>query len=90
MAEYIEREAAVKAAKHAWGKGLEPTQYIEIIPAADVVPVVHGKWIGKPISGFATVGCSVCRKTFSENNGRWKFCPNCGCKMDGGDESAVD
>lgn len=36
MAEYIEREAAVEAAKHAWGKGLEPTQYIEIIPAADV------------------------------------------------------
>ena len=37
MDEYIEREAAVEAAKHAWGKGLEPTQYIEIIPAADVV-----------------------------------------------------
>lgn len=43
MAEYIERGAAVEAAKHAWGKGLEPTQYIEIIPAADVVPVVRCK-----------------------------------------------
>lgn len=43
MTEYIERGAAVKAAKHAWGKGLEPTQYIEIIPAADVVPVVRCK-----------------------------------------------
>lgn len=26
MAEYIEREAAIKAAKHAWAKGLEPSQ----------------------------------------------------------------
>ncbi len=41
MAEYIEREAAIKAAKHAWAKGLEPTQYIEIVPAADVVEVVR-------------------------------------------------
>ena len=41
MAEYIEREAAIKAAKHAWAKGLEPRQYIEIVPAADVVEVVR-------------------------------------------------
>ena len=38
MAEYIEREAAIEAAKHAWAKGLEPSQYIEIIPAAKPQP----------------------------------------------------
>ena len=38
MAEYIEREAAIEAAKHAWAKGLEPSQYIEIIPAAEPQP----------------------------------------------------
>ena len=43
MAEYIEREAAIEAAKHAWAKGIEPLQYIEIIPAADVAPVQE--WI---------------------------------------------
>lgn len=43
MAEYIKREAAMRAARHAWGKGLEPSQYIEIIPAADVAPVVRCK-----------------------------------------------
>lgn len=43
--------------------------------------VRHGKWIGKPISGFDTVRCSVCRVTFLENSGRWKFCPNCGARM---------
>ena len=40
--EYISREAAIEAVKHAWAKGLEPSQYIEILPAADVAEVVHG------------------------------------------------
>ena len=30
----IEKQAAIDAAKHAWAKGLEPSQYIEIIPPA--------------------------------------------------------
>lgn len=42
MSDYISREAAVECAKHAYAKGLEPTQYIEEIPAADVAPVRHG------------------------------------------------
>jgi hypothetical protein len=41
MAEYIEHRAAIEAAKHAWAKGLEPSQYIEALPAADVEPVVR-------------------------------------------------
>lgn len=41
MAEYIERRTAIEAAKHAWAKGLEPSQYIETLPAADVAPVVR-------------------------------------------------
>lgn len=43
MDEYIERSAAIEAAKHAWAKGLEPSQYIEALPAADVAPVVRCK-----------------------------------------------
>lgn len=43
MAEYIERRTAIEAAKHAWAKGLEPSQYIETLPAADVAPVVRCK-----------------------------------------------
>lgn len=38
--EYIGREEAILAVRHAWAKGLEPTQYIEQITAADVVEVV--------------------------------------------------
>ena len=36
--EYIRREDAVDAVKHAWAKGIEPSQYIESIEPADVVP----------------------------------------------------
>ena len=43
MAEYIERSAAIEAAKHAWAKGLEPSQYIEILPTVDAVVVTRCK-----------------------------------------------
>lgn len=65
MAEYIERSAAIEAAKHAWAKGLEPSQYIEALPAADVAPVVHGRWISWEKAGNFVPSpdrheCSVC------------------------------
>ena len=46
MPEYIEREAAIEAVRHAWAKGLEPSQYIEVIQAVDVVPLaLLEKWL---------------------------------------------
>ena len=65
MAEYIERSAAIKAAKHAWAKGLEPSQYIEALPAADVAPVVrckdckHKGWVQEPCHGKSVDYCRV-------------------------------
>lgn len=57
---------------------------IDNIPAADVAPVVHGRWI--KVDGL--VACSVCK----ENPPRTyhNFCPNCGAKMDGGAKDAID
>ena len=93
MAEYIERETVTKTVKHAWAKGLEPTQYIDIIPAADVAPVVHGKWIDyseKHEKGM-DLRCSICNKRASAfvggfddfwDNYRPNFCSHCGAKMD--------
>lgn len=54
------------------------------IPAADVVPVVHGRWIhdGRRIEG----GIDWCHLTFARTN----YCPNCGAKMDGGDSDETD
>lgn len=91
MAEYIERSAAIEAAKHAWAKGLEPSQYIEILPAADVAPVVHGRWddSGRYTfpSGDTAVRCTNCGCALTESEyhlNNWNYCPVCGAKMDGG------
>lgn len=92
MAEYIERSAAIKAAKHAWAKGLEPSQYIEALPAADVAPVVNGRWIETPrlYYGAKQYECSLCcSDTFWNKHSitvKYPHCPNCGCRMDGGVE----
>lgn len=48
----------------------------------DAEPIRHGKWIGKPIGGYSDVKCNACGNVFLENNGKWKYCPNCGAKMD--------
>ena len=54
MDEYIGRAAAIEAAKHAWAKGLEPSQYIEALPAADVAPVVRTPG-GRILAGMSGV-----------------------------------
>jgi hypothetical protein len=41
----------------------------------------YGYWIGRPIAGYCDVKCSVCGHVFSNNSGRWKYCPECGSKM---------
>ena len=91
MAEYIEREAAVKVAEKyglangsALGRhtGLADCIASEIadIPTADVAPVVHGRWIHYPDCGVTK--CSHCGWSIEEC---WesKRCPECGAKMDG-------
>ena len=85
MAAYIERSAAIEAAKHAWAKGLEPSQYIEALPAADVAPVVHGAW--QVTDRFKA--CSVCGYAFARLLPD-KYCPHCGAMMDGGRKDGGD
>ena len=85
MAEYIERSAAIEAAKHAWAKGLEPSQYIEALPTADVAPVVHTRWAHL---GGDEWCCPVCGFVIT-TEGSWdkptkKYYEDCGAKMDGG------
>ena len=64
------------------------------IPAADVAPVRHGRWVDKPLiksfkhTNIPVVECSACGIDFCDiiNNHyfMYKYCPNCGAKMDGG------
>ncbi len=86
MAEYIEREAAEDAVGEAHLKGLNPLWELRDVPAADVVPVVHGKWIESANFDAGFWVCSKCRFV-SEAIAAHKlygYCPNCGAKMDGG------
>lgn len=92
MAEYIERSAAIKAAKHAWAKGLEPSQYIEALPAADVAQVVRGRWIPHDrVFGDDFLVCSKCQFVSEDRSTRryYHYCPHCGAIMDGGADHAV-
>lgn len=94
MAEYIEREAAlheIGTLPLSWeyGRGIEDCyDAIAKLPLADVLPVVHGRWIRKE---NGVVKCSECGcmtsivfsgdaydEVKTENN----FCYNCGAKMD--------
>ena len=52
---------------------------IEDMPAADVAPVVHGRWIRYPDCGVTK--CSNCGWSIEEC---WDsdYCPHCGAQMD--------
>lgn len=65
---------------------------IEDAPAVDAAPVVHGRWgeyesfpLTPSLNGCP---CSVCKTHFSPSSIIvMKYCPNCGAKMDGGDDN---
>ena len=105
MAEYIERGALMqfpirrnhydrKNGNKHFINGIESVlEYAENLPAADVAPVVHGRWI--PLTECANEGvyCSTCKKKVwksdyaqcskkSRNKLESNYCPNCGAKMD--------
>ena len=58
-------------------------------PAADVVPVVHGKWLEWFPGDCALImtgeemlyRCSSCNAKYADAE-EYKYCPNCGAKMD--------
>lgn len=101
MAEYINREDAIKATTGA--KSLGNTAFsdkyyiatiIQALPAADVAPVRHGRWVTKKDAcGRDHTICSVCETKIQWIDRRGvilsvdmqtaPYCPNCGARMDG-------
>lgn len=86
--EYIERKALIARydAEHVGPPG-RARELMATAPAADVAPVVHGRWKQSDfISGVHA--CTVCgaqkNPNFRIGFGAWNYCPNCGAKMDGG------
>lgn len=105
MAEYIEREALEKNLNERLSYLLDkngPYDYftdgydeavstVEEFLAADVVPVVHGRWDdsgrytfpgGSTAVRCTNCGCALTESEYRLNN--WNYCPVCGAKMDGG------
>ena len=92
MAKYIDQVDAIKAVNEQNAFTMTRSALLDVlnsIPAADVAPVVHGRWVCvnkiDPISGYR---CSKCRRIVGFD--LTPYCPNCGAKMDGGDNDAAD
>ena len=103
MAEYIERGALMqfpirrdhydrKNGNEHFINGIESVlEYAKNLPAADVAPVVRGRW--EHLGGDEWC-CSACGVVIT-TEGSWekptkKYCEDCGAKMDGGDGDAAD
>lgn len=96
MSRYID-EDDVRAAVTAWDMQdlYLPIHFLDLledVPTADVQEVKRGEWI--PISDGEWAECSECGDGcgVSENGGMaafslfqkfYKYCPNCGARMDG-------
>jgi hypothetical protein len=91
MAECIERDVVMKRIMAAkWMDGYDGAMAMEIAasaPAADVAPVVHGRWIE---DGSLIITCSECKRGYNLIAKYTHYCPNCGAKMDGGADHEAD
>lgn len=56
-------------------------EMIENLPASDVAPVRHGRWVSNGIPDSMLSACSVCG--FGCGAYSFQYCPNCGARMDG-------
>lgn len=92
--EYIEREALIRTIENIPDNellGNDNTTFVELPtvldiiseqPTADVQEVRHGEWIEKPYLLGTSNFCSLCGENYGMPHGKYKFCPNCGAKMD--------
>lgn len=68
-----------------YGSNPQYINWLNHAPTVDAVPVRHGKWINR-WSGCGSVwleqSCSECALTFEDEPHEYKYCPNCGARMD--------
>ena len=88
MADYIRREEAMEIVKRTSGDYAAAFVEIRRLPAADVKPTVHGRWIDHMVRDWC---CSECGEEIDKvrkvdgycYDDKPNYCPNCGAKMDG-------
>ena len=90
--EYIEREEVLKIISRYDSSSDYHNGVVDVIgniihklPAADVVPVKHGRWVKEKPDVLIHWHCSVCEKCYFLEEPNADYCPHCGAKMDGGD-----
>ena len=92
MAEYIERESAIKSLLNDSPEQVsysreDAANCIRYMDAAEVAPVRHGRWIepSRLYYGAKQYECSLCYSdTFWKKHNiteKYPHCPNCGAKM---------
>ena len=95
MTEYIEREAISEEIRkyyyknppnssygEGFDRGLDRAQRAILdAPAADVVPVRHGRWLCGDYYDIGDV-CSECDWDSQMTHPSYRYCPNCGARMD--------
>ena len=92
MDEYIEREAAqTSCRKYSFAESYDAFAVdciLKAIPAADVAPVVHGRWIEKSSPARKIYfECSHCGAQENKHTAiKGYYCWRCGAKMDGGED----
>ena len=93
MAEYIDREQVIDwFSEYLYtNQPVQPSVLLhdlKALPAADVAPVVHGKWTDKSTGRYGQMQswCSTCGRNSGiggiKSNQHKPYCPNCGAKMD--------
>ena len=71
--------------------------FVKELPAADVAPVKHGKWVRArgmmPPEAFGVYECSVCGwmqdyHIPTRMREKTPFCPGCGARLEGGNDES--
>lgn len=82
--EYVEREAVIAETRKPRLTDAELRRRLALLPAADVRPVVRGKWIKYAPHNSDMMTCSECEKYFLLDGDQYDyhFCPICGALME--------
>lgn len=78
MTEYIEREAVIDLITRRYENPEICMHEINSIPAADVAPMVHARWIE---DGSGIIICPKCNRGYNLVPQFTHYCPSCGAKM---------